>query len=253
MKGFIKYIKHPIPVENTERFTLKVFSKTIGLSYFLFFVLSAFLVVFKYLNLLPNYPKPEVDSISVFLMITVLGPLFEEILCRLNLKISKLNIAAFVVVLIMLIIKLFFVRGVKFQFYLYLGGLLFFALIYCTIILYDFPLQKIETYWKSNFKNIFHLSAITFGILHLNNFEAIYWWMIVISPLLTAPYIALGYILGYIRMKYGFAYGWLIHTTINFISVMLTIHKGILLVFMIAFIITITYYFLEKRKKHILT
>jgi len=153
----------------------------------------------------------------------------------------------------MLIIKLFFVRGVKFQFYLYLGALLFFALIYYTIILYDFPLQKIETYWKSNFKYIFHLYAITFGILHLTNFETIYWWMIVISPLLTAPYIALGYILGYIRMKYGFTYGWLIHSTINFISVMLAIHKGILLVFILAFIITIIYYFIEKRKKHILT
>jgi len=251
MKDFIKYIKHPIPIENTERFTLRVLLKTIGLCYFLFFILSAFLVVFKYLNLLPNYPKPEVNSISIFLIINVLGPLFEEILCRLNLKISKLNIAAFVVVLIMLIIKLFFVQGVKLQFYLYFGALLILALIYGTINLYDFPLQKIEKYWKSNFKYIFHLSAITFGILHLNNFEAIYWWMIVISPFLMTPYIALGYVFGYIRMKYGFTNGWLIHSTFNLIFVIFTIHKGIIVVLIVAVVLLTTNYFIQKMGKTI--
>ena len=249
MKDFIKYIKHPIPIENAEQFTLKVFLKTIGLCYFLFFILSAFLVVFKYLNLLPNYPKPEVNSIFIFLIITVLGPLFEEILCRLNLKISKVNIAAFVSVLITFIIKLLFVREIKFQFYLYFGTLLFFVLIYYFLNLNNFPLQKIEKYWKSNFKYIFHLSAITFGILHLNNFEAIYWWMIVISPFLMSPYIALGYVLGYIRMKYGFTYGWLIHSTINFIFVIFAIHKGTIVVLILAVLLLTTNYFIQKMKR----
>jgi len=35
----------------------------------------------------------------------------------------------------------------------------------------------------------------------------------------------MGYVFGYARMKYGFANGLLMHSTINFISVLLTMPK----------------------------
>jgi len=35
----------------------------------------------------------------------------------------------------------------------------------------------------------------------------------------------MGYVFGYARMKYGFVNGFLIHSTVNFISVLLTMPK----------------------------
>jgi membrane protease YdiL (CAAX protease family) len=247
MKDFFEYIKYPIPLGNLEKFTLKVFIKFIGLSYILSYVSSLLLIIFKKNSLLPEYRMTSVDSIILFLAVSIFLPLIEEIVFRLNLKISKRNFAAFLSVIIVLIVKAFFLNRV--HIYIYLGTIPIFGLVYYTFSLYDFPTQKIETFWKSNFKYIFHFFAIFFGILHLTNFETIYWWMIVISPLLTAPYITSGYILGYIRMKYGFTFGWLIHSTINFISVMLALHKGIIVILIITIIILITNYLIEKVKK----
>jgi len=251
MKLFFKYIKNPVPFEYTEQFTIKIFFKTIGICYFLFFISSAFLIVFNYLNQLPVYQKPDLNSMGNFLMIIIFGPLFEEILFRLNLKISKLNIAAFVSVLTMLIIKLLFIREIKLQFYLYFGTLLLFALIYYTLNRYDISLNKIESFWKSNFKYIFHLFAISFGMIHLTNFEQISWWMIAITPLLTAPYILMGYILGYIRMKYGFSYSLLIHSFNNLISTMFIMKNGLLAILIIAILLS-SYFMIQQLKKLII-
>lgn len=249
MKDFFKYIKYPIPLEKTERFTFNIYLKTIGLCYALFIITSVLLSGFNYFILLPHYFKPEVSSLTIFLIITVLGPLFEEILCRLNLKISKLNIIAFIAALIIFSIKLLFFREIRLHLFVYIGTIIVFAMIYYPINRYYFSFHKIETFCKSNFKYIFHLFAISFGIMHLTNFETIYWWMIVISPLLIAPYISTGYVLGYIRMKYGFTYGWLIHSTLNFISVMLAIHKGIIVVLILTVVLLTTNYFIQKMKK----
>jgi len=98
-------------------------------------------------------------------------------------------------------------------------------LIYYSIRISNFPVEKAGEFVKSNFKYIFHFLAITFGMLHLFNYETVYWWMVLMFPVLTAPYIATGYILGYIRMKYGFSNGWLIHSSINFIYAFMSMPK----------------------------
>lgn len=244
MKDFFEYIKYPIPIEKTERFTTKIFIKTIGLSYFLSFISSVFLIFLKIFKALPDNQSPEIDSFILFLMIAVIVPFFEEILFRLNLKITKLNISVLLSFLIVITIKLFFFQGE--QLYIYLGAIPIFGLLYDALNRFDFKLNKIETVWKSKFKYIFHFFAISFGMMHLTNYETIYWWMIVISPLLTAPYIAIGYLLGFIRMKYGFVYSWLIHSTANFISVISALHYGLIFVLILFIIIAIIYFINEK-------
>lgn len=249
MKDFFKYIQNPIPLENNERFTLNIYLKTVGLSLLLSFSASVFKILFKIFGPLPEYRDPEVNSFILLFAVTAFVPLIEEILLRLNLKISKLNIAVFLSVLTSVIVKLIFFKGM--QVYIYFGAIPIFGLIYFIINRSNLPLLKIETFWKSNFKYIFHFSAIAFGMLHFFNFETIKWWMIVISPLLIAPQITAGYLLGYIRMKYGFTYGWLIHSTINSIAVIIMIHKGILVVLILAIILVIINKFIQKMEKTI--
>src|SRR5674476_1341245 len=134
-----------------------------------------------------------------------------------------LFVSSFLTAILMLIIQVFFFR--RFHFFIYLSIIPLFALIYYTINQLHFPIEVIDNFVKSKFKYVFHLSAIIFGMLHLSNYETIYWWMIAMIPLLTAPYISMGYVFGYARMKYGFANGWLMHSTINFISVFLAMPK----------------------------
>lgn len=249
MNDFFKYIKSPFSIENYERFTFNIYLRTIGLSFLLFYSASVFKLLLTIFGMLPEYRNPEVNSSILFFAVAAFLPLIEEIVFRLSLKISKLNIAAFLSVLTILTVKLIFLQGI--QICIYFGAIPFFGLIYYIINRSDLPLHKIEIFWKSNFKYIFHFSAIAFGMMHLFNFETIKWWMIVILPLLAAPHITAGYILGYIRMKYGFTYGWLIHVTINSISVILTIQKGIIVVLMLAVFLLTTNYFIQKMGKTI--
>ena len=240
MNDFFEYVKNPTSDIHIETFSFKFFVKTIGLCYFLTFVTSFFIVVLKSNKGLPGYWTPELNSLTFFLAVILIGPLFEEIIFRLNLIISKPGISAFLSVLIIAIFNLIFRPETRI--YSYLGVLPIFGLVYFIISRSELPMRQMEIFRKSYFKFLFHLCAITFGMLHLTNYATIYWWMIMISPLLTAPYIALGYILGYIRMKYGFIYGCLIHSTINFISVIFTINKGIVVGLFLTVVVLTSYY-----------
>ncbi len=228
-KNFFEYLRNPVSTDDQEIFTFKIYFKLIGMCYLFLIVSSIFLVFIRSLDLLPKYSIPKIDSltnsnsITLFLLVVIFGPLMEEILCRLNLKITKLNIAVFLTAVLMFIIQVLFF--LKFRFFIYLSAIPTFALIYYTINHINFPLEGIDKFVKLKFRYVFHLSAIIFGILHLTNYDTIYWWMIVLIPFLTAPYITMGYVFGYVRMKYGFANGLLMHSTINFISVFLAMPK----------------------------
>lgn len=228
-KNFFEYLRNPVSIENDELFTFKIYFKLIVLGYLLVLISSIFLNTFKLLDILPKYSVPKIESfaqpgsIFFFLFVVIIGPLTEEIIFRLNLKITKLNISTFLTAVSMLIIQVLFFR--RFHFYIYLLIIPIFELIHYAINHLQFPLNKIDNFVKSKFKYVFHLSAIIFGILHLFNYETFYWWMIVIFPLIAAPYISMGYVFGYARMKYGFVNGFLMHSTVNFISVFLTMPK----------------------------
>jgi len=247
MNSFFQYIKNPFQPENWERFTLNTYLNTMGLTYLLFFLASFVLVPLKMAGLLPVYHTPKVISPLIFFAVIVIGPLFEEILSRLNLKISKFNIAVFLSLLLTVIAKLTFLQGIPI--YVYLLAIPVFAPIYFILDRANLPMQRIKAFWKSHFKFIFHFAAITFGMIHLTNFETIKWWMIAVSPLLAAPYITLGYILGCVRMKHGFIYGWLIHASVNSIGVTLAMHKGFLIVLVIVIVLITINYFIHKMKK----
>ena len=194
-----------------------------GMVFLLTFIATLFVVGFNELIVLPVRLNPRPDSPKIFLILVVVGPLFEEILFRLNLVVTRINCALFVTALIIMLMKVSFFQSV--EFYIFLGVIPLFPIIYYIFIRIKFPFQQIDHFVKSNFRYLFHILAITFGMLHLFNYQTVYWWMILFSPIITAPYIVTGYILGYTRMRYGFSNGWLIHSSINFIYVFMTMPK----------------------------
>jgi membrane protease YdiL (CAAX protease family) len=62
-------------------------------------------------------------------------------------------------------------------------------------------------------------SAITFGLIHIGNFELVKVSQYLIVPLLVLPQLGTGFVLSYVRLTYknGFLICLLVHMLINFV------------------------------------
>jgi membrane protease YdiL (CAAX protease family) len=72
------------------------------------------------------------------------------------------------------------------------------------------------------FKFVFYSSALLFGYVHISNFE-ISTNVLLFSPILVAPQIYLGLVLGYIRVRFGLISSILMHAAYNGILVSISL------------------------------
>lgn len=79
------------------------------------------------------------------------------------------------------------------------------------------PLYLFRKY-TTGFKYIFYFIALGFGFIHITNFE-ISKTILILSPLLVAPQIIAGLILGYIRVRLGLLYSILLHSLFNGLAI----------------------------------
>lgn len=68
------------------------------------------------------------------------------------------------------------------------------------------------------FGYIFYLFTLAFGFYHITNFE-INATILLLSPLLVAPQIIIGLLLGYIRVQLGLAWSILLHSLYNLVLI----------------------------------
>lgn len=81
------------------------------------------------------------------------------------------------------------------------------------------------TAFKSNpkaFKYVFYGFALVFGFIHIYNYE-LSPIVLALSPILVAPQIVLGLILGYLRVRLGLLYSILLHMSYNAVLVIPTV------------------------------
>jgi membrane protease YdiL (CAAX protease family) len=83
----------------------------------------------------------------------------------------------------------------------------------------------LNSFWKNRYKFIFYFSAVLFGVVHIANFKFSY-LILLLSPILVAPQIVLGLFIGFLRVRYGFILGFLLHVIHNALFI------GITLIFM---------------------
>ena len=69
-----------------------------------------------------------------------------------------------------------------------------------------------------SFNFLFYLLTLTFGYYHIINFE-IQLTVLLLSPILVAPQIAVGAILGFLRVRFGLHWAILLHASYNLILV----------------------------------
>lgn len=135
----------------------------------------------KILEMIKSYPV-----VLLLVLTVVIGPLIEEFIFRLYLRYKNNYALHFLISIVSL-------TGVRNE-------------------------QKAETFfislWKKRYKFIFYFSAVIFGLIHISNFEFSY-TILLLSPILVAPQIILGLIIGYSRVRNGFVSGLLLHSLHN--------------------------------------
>ena len=68
------------------------------------------------------------------------------------------------------------------------------------------------------FSTVLYIFTIAFGLVHISNFE-LTTQVLLLSPLLVAPQISVGFILGYIRIKFGLIWSMGLHACYNMVLI----------------------------------
>ena len=215
-KDFLAYVRKPLYIAEDADM-----SKTEKFQY-LFKVLLCKLALLPILAVIIHFTKKFTgaksyelsDTWGTYIALVMIAPLMEEAIFRGALHYSRGTIAFVVSFMVMFIIK---ITGVFELIHWDIGFVYLACIALIPVIFYAIkPFNEfLHNFWATHFKYIFHLVAISFGLIHLTNYSGISNYLFAI-PLVTAQLIS-GYILGFVRMKLGFGYGVALHTAWNFI------------------------------------
>ncbi len=154
----------------------------------------------------------RLSPLMLFLTVAVAAPLVEEGIFRLFLRFHTLTLFAS-----LLGAALFFIPRTSGVFLWVLSG--FFVFVFLGLVgLYTQPEQAIKTlnkFWSQYFWILFYLSVFLFGFAHLSNYSLPAWKLALLAPILVLPQTLLGFILGYLRVRFGFLYAVLLHMIHN--------------------------------------
>ena len=149
-------------------------------------------------------------------MVVILGPLVEELIFRLILVPKRRNIVIFTFAFSFLIIN-------KTYYLIEIDWLLLMSLAVSGLLSFlVFNLLKrnpeIETTIAKRQKIITIVSVVLFGLLHIVNIENLHWELVLLYPVYALPQMISGYVCSVQRLKLGFVWGLLFHSTINLMA-----------------------------------
>ncbi len=157
------------------------------------------------------------SPVLIFVLVALLAPLLEETIFRLFLRFHTLNL-----LFSLLFAAIFFIpRATDWVLWLALGvfAFVFFGLVMLYLNAKD-AVQDLADFWERNFGKLYYFSVLSFGLIHLLNYSLPLWKLLALAPVLVLPQILLGFILGYLRMRYHFGFALALHA----------IHNGILII-----------------------
>ncbi len=74
--------------------------------------------------------------------------------------------------------------------------------------------DRLNNFYASHFGGIFYILTILFGMMHITNYSEVRNILLVVV-LLGLPQVIVGLVLGFIRLRHGFWYGFLMHGMYN--------------------------------------
>lgn len=206
MENIVSYIRKPLIKNQLTGIGFKKIFKLYLIYLLSITFLSAPLgIVLKITTI--SYWEFEVSWKLVFYGV-ILAPILEEILFRILLRPTLRSLIIFNLCGIS-------VLGIS----LYNNSLIFFLLFASIIIVWNsiyYSAKHLNFNFEKHFSKIFYSSALLFAITHIDNYNGISGYLILLSPIIILPYFFMGLYLGYIRMNFGIKYSILFHTLINF-------------------------------------
>lgn len=225
LKDVIQYLKRPDLASVVATKSEKIFMV------FRLWLLSLFTIVLLgvVIDQVIDVPTPDLFDIKLkelgvplfVLLITVVGPLFEEITFRLPLRYKPSYL-----IISFVFITLYIVGSISKVSDSWAIGLIVLFAIFMLLLIYFISQRadKSQLFYIKYYSYIFYSLAIVFGYVHIANFEEITTRILLLSPLIVLPQILLGLGMGYVRVRLGFWYGVSFHI----------LHNSMMILFMFA-------------------
>jgi hypothetical protein len=177
-------------------------------------IIAGILIVIplRYFNLFPSLREFKFTSSNI-LRATLIFPIIEELIFRLPLRISKINLATSFSLIIFLVLNKWCFSNV----YLALSfSVVLFLLLYIGIIGESSFLNRLTTFFTNHFWMFFYFQALVFGFLHLTNYIVDFRYFY-LFPFIVISYISKGCLFGYLRVRftYGIYLSIVSHMVIN--------------------------------------
>lgn len=205
LRDLITFLKNPKPIEHYEINSITIFLNLVWKTFLALLVIDIIagvliVIPLRYFNLFPSLREIKFNSINI-LKVTIILPIVEELIFRLPLRVSKINIATSLSIMMFLFLN----KGCFFNIYLKISISLVLFLILFIGIHRDFSFVKIlSVFFTNHFWILFYFQALVFGFLHLTNYIVDFRY-IYLFPFIAISYISKGCLFGYIRLR--FTYG----------------------------------------------
>ena len=149
----------------------------------------------------------------LFILVAILAPIAEEMIFRLSLVFNPAYFAISFSLLITLIIH---------KLTSFLPALISLVLLY--FIFYYIAVHYkilIHRFWYKNLGVLVYFSSLSFGLLHVGNYQFVEGYQYLIIPLLIFPQLAMGFLLSFVRLCYqnGILICILVHIIMNAMTV----------------------------------
>ncbi len=217
LNDFIGYLKKPNPFITEDKgkifynqlFPLVIISLCFS---FLSVLLVSLLESLHIIKELPNFDLFDLKEkkVLLFLMVTVFAPILEELVFRYQLKNYYISIICYALLASGLFYKIF--TGLT----LFIGIGLVVIIGFIVIITFDNNRFKKHKLISKLFPTHFYITAICFGLVHLSNFNNPFAYGLPVI-LLVLPQMFVGFILGYVRMRFGLSKSMMMHASYNLI------------------------------------
>lgn len=215
------YTDHAVPVSVTPlRWLWQLFKVDFGITFFVAIVSLTITQLIEHLTSL-HFHQDHVYSTpyqALFFMV-IFAPVIEEGIFRLSLRLSPFNLAS-MISLVGAYLALPILSS-WFQF----NSFIVLAIAFCVLFIPTFVLLTRQAFilnwlyprFKKHFRWIYYFFSISFGFIHLGNFENITLFHYLLIPLLTLPQLCSGLFFGYARMRYGIGYSFGLHALNNLV------------------------------------
>ncbi|MBX0333937.1 CPBP family intramembrane metalloprotease [Pontibacter sp. HSC-14F20] len=151
-----------------------------------------------------------------FLLLGVLAvPLLEELIFRYGLR-FKSGYMAFLAFVVVITLGSFAYSLLPLE-----GAIGVWVILGMALVLYalngDAVTNFLEKVWNKVYGVFFYLVAFAFGLIHIANFTDFDYASaaVLLIPILIAPQVIGGMLMGYMRVKYGFLWGYFLHASHN--------------------------------------